>query len=603
MADSDNKAQGQGQDQDTDFIVDPAKKKLQSKESNSASEAADKITDREAVVEEAKKVEAEMVLSGINREFEEKNTLKKAEEQALSYVNIGKTPINPDYLKLIPLEDCKQAKVICFFKVNEKLRLAVVDPESEGTKKVLDSLRAQGFKLNVNLASNSGIVEVLKKYQDIQVYKEKKLVETVDVAALKTYEKEIAELKTLEEKIPTVTAEQAVNLINIGAMKTNASDVHYEPEEEAVTVRFRIDGVLHKVLSLRKKDYANILNQIKYQTKMKLNVVDVPQDGRYDFAYNERKVDVRVSVIPTEYLESIVCRFLDSGKKFSSLEELGFDPEYLEKLHALLGLTHGMILVTGPTGSGKTTTLYSLLSGFNSPEKKIITLENPIEYHISGLVQSQINEKGTYDFAKGLRSILRQDPDIVMIGEIRDLETADTAAQAALTGHVLLSTLHTNSCIETVPRLINMGMEPFVVSPALDTLIAQRLVRKVCNKCGKKVPISEEQKKDFTKTFEELGKTHPEKVPQMPTEIYQAVGCDACSQTGYLGRAVIAEMVTVDDELKELILANASVAKLTEAARKKGFVTMKEDGYRKVALNVTTLDEVHRVINVSEVED
>lgn len=561
--------------------------------------ADDNNKDTDFIADPAKQGETEMVLDGINRDFEEKNTLKKAEELGLSYVNIGKTPINPDYLKLVSYEDCKKAKLVCFFKITDKVRVAVSDPDSEETKKVLELLRGQGFKLNINLASNSGIVEALKKYQDIQVYKQKQIVTSVDEAALKTYEKEIAQLKELEEKIPLITAEESINLINIGAMKTSASDAHYEPEDDYVTVRFRIDGVLHKVLTLRKKDYANILNQIKYQAKMKLNVKDVPQDGRYDFNYNDRKVDVRVSAIPTENSESVVCRFLDSGKKFSSLEELGFDSEYLERLKKLLDLTHGMILVTGPTGSGKTTTLYSLLSGFNNPEKKIITLENPIEYHIDGLVQSQINEKGTYDFAMGLRSILRQDPDIVMIGEIRDLETANTAAQAALTGHVLLSTLHTNSCIESVPRLINMGMEPYVVAPALDTLIAQRLVRKICEKCAKKVPISDEQKKDFEKTFEELKALHPEKVPAMPQEVWQEVGCDACSQTGYLGRMVIAEIVTVDDEMKELILSQASVGKLLEYARKKGFVTMREDGFRKVAYGLTTFEEVHRVINVS----
>jgi len=542
----------------------------------------------------------EVVLEGINREFEEKNTLKTAKELNLSYVNIGKTPVNPDYLKLIPFETAEKAKIASFYKIGNKLRVAVSNPDDEETKKVLDDLRKQDYKLNINLASNSGICEVIQKYKDIQVYKEKAIVENVEEKFLKTYEKEIAELKELGSKIEGVTAEEGLNLINIGAMKTKASDVHYEPTIDGTTVRFRIDGILYKVFELKPKVYSNVLSQLKFQTKMRINVSDIPQDGRYNFNYNDRKIDVRVSIIPTENSESIVCRFLDSGKKFTSFEDLGFDGDYLAKIKSLTGITHGMILVTGPTGSGKTTTLYSLLQAFNSPEKKIITLENPIEYHIDGIVQSQINEKEKYDFASGLRAILRQDPDIVMIGEIRDLPTAETAAQAALTGHVVLSTLHTNSAIESIPRLVNMGAEPFVIAPALDTLIAQRLARKVCKDCAKLLPITEGEKLEFEKAFEELKKFSPSLVPAIPEQLYHEVGCDKCSQTGYLGRMVISEIVTVDDEMKELILKGGSVSKLVEIARKKGFITMKEDGFKKAALGHTTLEEIHRVIRVSE---
>lgn len=545
------------------------------------------------------KKETGVVLTGINRDFEEKNTLEKAKELNLSYINIGKMPINPDYMKLIPFEDSEKAKTICFYKLGNKLRIAVADQDDEKTKKVLGTLKEKGYLLNINLASNSGIIEVISKYRLEQKYEKKEIVETVEEKMLKTYEKEIQELKEIEKKIPEVTAEQAVNLINIGAMKTKASDIHYEPEKELVDVRFRIDGVLYKVLTMKPSVYANVLSQIKYQTKMKLNVFDIPQDGRYAFNYNDRKIDVRVSIIPTETSESIVCRLLDSGKKFSSFEELGFDGEHLEKMKKLLELSHGMILATGPTGSGKTTTLYSLLSGFNTPDKKIITLENPIEYHIDGIVQSQVNEKGTYNFVDGLRAILRQDPDIVMIGEIRDLETASTCAQAALTGHVLLSTLHTNSAVESIPRLINMGLEPFVVAPSLDTILAQRLVRRVCKKCGKLEAITEAEKKIFEDAFEELKKISPEKVPAIPAQIYKAQGCEECSHTGYAGRLVIVEILSVDDEVRELILARAGAGKIKELARSKGFVTMKEDGMRKVAMGWTTLEEVQSEVTVS----
>ena len=537
------------------------------------------------------KKESAQVLQGINRDFEEKNTLKKAKELGLSYVNIGKTPINPDYLKIIPPDESQKARAVAFYRVGDKLRVALEDPENPETKKVLETLKSKDYKLNINLASSSGITEVIQTYQNLQIYRKTEIVESVEEKSIKTYEKEIAELASLGEKIRTVTAEEALNLINIGAMKTKASDVHYEPTDKNTVVRFRIDGVLYKVFEIKNKDYKNILNQIKYTTKMKLNISDVPQDGRYNFAYNDRKIDVRVSVIPTETVESIVCRFLDSGKEFTSFEDLGFEDKNLENMGELTKISHGMILITGPTGSGKTTTLYSLLQGFNSPEKKIITLENPIEYHLDGIVQSQINEKGDYNFASGLRSILRQDPDIVMVGEIRDIETAETSAQAALTGHAVLSTLHTNGAIESIPRLINMGMEPFVIAPALDTIIAQRLVRRICKDCGKLEPITEQEKKEFEETSKDI---------KIPEKVYHAQGCDKCSKTGYIGRMVIGEMVTIDEELEALILNKAPMAKLVEAARKKGFTTMKENGFKKVAEHHTTVEEVHRVIRVSE---
>lgn len=582
-----------------DFVADPSKKKMKTQAKERQAEQDEVKTEEEVATKQ--EGERNLALQGINRDFEEKDTLRKAEALNISYVNIGKTPMNPDYMKLIPFEDSKKGQIVSFFKFGDKLRVAVVDPNAEDTKRVLDNLRSQGFKLNINLASQSGVMEVVEKYNTLLVYKEKQIVESVEEGKIKTYEKEILELKELGEKIPTVTAEEGLNMINIGAMRTKASDVHYEPEENQVRVRFRIDGVLYKVFDIKPIIYKNILNQVKYQTKMKLNVTDVPQDGRYAFNYNDRKIDVRVSVIPTENSESIVCRFLDSGKKFTTFEDLGYDGAHLEKLKKLLEISHGMILITGPTGSGKTTSLYSLLQGMNTTEKKIITLENPIEYHIDGIVQSQVSEAHNYDFASGLKSILRQDPDIVMIGEIRDLETSNTAAQAALTGHVVLATLHTNSALESIPRLINMGMEPFFVAPALDTLIAQRLVRRICSKCGKLEAITPEEKQKFEEAFEDLKLSNPNLVPQTPEKVYHAVGCEACSNTGYLGRLVIAEMCTVTDEIEELILNRAPMHKLIESARKQGFMTMQEDGFRKVALGLTTVDEVYRTVKVSEV--
>lgn len=540
-------------------------------------------------------------ISQINREFQEKSTLKLAESLGLPYINLGKTPLNPDYLKILDIEIARKARLIPFFKVGKQVRVATDTPDNTETKTVLQTLKDSGFELSLTLASTAGIEDAFTIYEQTQKYKKIELVESVEQKSINTYEKEITALKDLADKLDTVTAEEGLNLIDIGAMKTLASDIHYEPSENTVTVRFRIDGVLHKVFEMKFDTFKNISNQLKYESRMQLNVVTVPQDGRYTFNYNEKKVAVRVSSIPTPYGESFVCRYLMSEETNIDFDTLGFQGTNLKKMQDLCKISHGMVLATGPTGSGKTTTLYSVLSKMKTSENKIITLEDPVEYAIEGVTQSQIDEKRGYDFASGLKAMLRQDPNIVMLGEIRDLETAQTAAQAALTGHVLLSTLHTNSAIEAIPRLINMGLPAFMVAPALDTIIAQRLVRKVCVSCGVMEPISDSEKNEFEEVITNLKKINPGVTTEVPEKILKAHGCDKCSQTGYSGRIVLAEIITINAEIKDLILNNASVVDIIAAARKQGMITMREDGFIKVAQGLTTIEEVYRVTNVAGV--
>ncbi len=525
-------------------------------------------------------------INQINREFQEKATLKQAKELNLPYINIAKTPLNPDFLKIISFKDATKAKLIPFFKVGNKVRVAVSDVDNPETKAVIEKIKSQGLIVSRNLASEAGIADALKFYESTQLYIKKKIIKKVQKESIETYEKEISKLASLPAEIGKVTAEEGLNLLNVGAMKTQASDVHFEPQGGTVLVRFRIDGVLHKVFELKPNVYEKIAEQIKFQSKMKLNVTTVPQDGRYVFTFNNNKTAVRVASIPTPHGESYVCRFLTSEKKFKTFEELGFQGNSLEKLQKSAKISQGMVLITGPTGSGKSTTLYSLLAAMNTSENKIITLEDPVEYYMDNIIQSQIDEKKDYTFANGLRSLLRHDPDIVMIGEIRDLKTAEVAAQASLTGHVMLSTLHTNSALECIPRLINMGLAPFMVAPSLNTIIAQRLVRKVCGACSKMENISESERKEF----EGAGVDIPEKVPH-------TVGCDKCSNTGYSGRLVIAEAVVITTEMKNLILNNASLGDYVTAARKDGMITIKEDGLSKVAQGLTTISEVLRVFN------
>ena len=538
-------------------------------------------------------------LGQINRDFKEKEAVEKAKTLGISYINIALTPINPDLLRLIPPEIAKTALILPFYKIGKKLRIAVADPSNAETKKVIDQLKSVGYAININISTDDGLLEAMKLYESEQYKVKKEVSTTLDEEKIKAYEEEIKQLTDLAEKIKTINSEEAIYLINVGALKTNASDIHYEPEENFVRLRFRIDGLLHEIFRIEKSTWTNLNNQIKYQCKMKLNINNEAQDGRYSFNVNDRKVDVRVSCLPTEYGETFVCRLLDSKRSIVEFEDMGYTGTNLNHVKSLLKLKHGMVLVTGPTGSGKTTTLYTLLEKFNKPESKIITLEDPIEYHLEGISQSQINEKRGYDFASGLRAILRQDPDVVMLGEIRDLETAETAAQAALTGHVVLSTLHTNSAIETIPRLVNIGLPPFMIAPALDTIIAQRLVRRFCPKCTELKPIEKSTLDELTKTLDFIKKIQPTTELAIPDMLPVPVGCDICSHTGYKGRISVVEVLEVDSEMRDLILNKASSIKLIEAARRKGMLTMREDGVLKVIQGLTSLQEVHRVTAIA----
>lgn len=564
----------------------------------SATAPATKSSDSYSVVSNSDQDKFSAGLAKINRQAKEKATQEKATSMSMNYIDIAVTPINPDLLKLIPAEVAKANLIIPFYRLGKKLRVTVAHPTNPATREVINSLKTAGYLINVNLSSEEGIKESLRLYDTSQYIVKKELDTSMDEAKIKNFEKELQELASLGEKIKNVSSEEAVYLINVGALRAGSSDIHLEAEDHYVRARFRIDGLLHQVFTIDKSVWTNISNQLKYMSKLKVNVSNVPQDGRFFFVVNDRKIDVRVSVLPTEYGESFVMRLLDSGRHLVSFEELGYSGQYLQKIENLTKISHGMILMTGPTGSGKTTSLYTMLAKFNKPEAKIITLEDPIEYHLEGISQSQVNEKGGYTFGGGLRSILRQDPEVIMIGEIRDLETAETAAQAALTGHVLLSTLHTNSAIETIPRLTNIGLPAFMVGPALHTIIAQRLARRLCDNCQEQKPIPKSTLDELTRTLASIKSVRPSETIVIPETLPVSKGCEICSHTGYKGRVCIIEMLEVDFEMKDLILNKASTTKMIESARRKGMITMREDGVLKVIQGITTLEEVHRVTSI-----
>lgn len=409
---------------------------------------------------------------------------------------------------------------------------------------------------------------------------------------------EIKNIPDFEKKIRAVLEKEATEILGIilgGAIALDVSDIHIEPEEERVKIRCRIDGILHDVLLLDLKIYKALLSRIKLLSGIKLNITDRPQDGRFTVLMENTTIEIRVSTLPAEYGETIVLRILNP-KNLIEIEALGLRKDLLEIFNREIKRPNGMIIVTGPTGSGKTTTLYAILKRINKPEIKIITIEDPVEYHLEGLSQTQVDPAKGYTFANGLRAIVRQDPDVILVGEIRDKETAEIALQAALTGHLVFSTLHTNDAAGAVARLIDLGIRPVSIAPALNMVVAQRLPRKVCKKCSKfETPSAEELKK----IKNGLAKVKKEILPpiffEKEIKIPRAVGCQFCNFTGYRGRIGIYETFLVDDEMERFILKSPSIVDMRDLAIKKGMVLMHQDGLIKVLEGITTIEEVERV--------
>jgi type II secretory ATPase GspE/PulE/Tfp pilus assembly ATPase PilB-like protein len=410
--------------------------------------------------------------------------------------------------------------------------------------------------------------------------------------------KEVQNILQFKKKVEGFLTAKATELLEIilgGAIALDASDIHIEPEEKEIKLRVRLDGILHDVLNFDLKIYQTLLSRIKLLSGLKLNITDRPQDGRFTVLIGKMLIEVRASALPAEYGESIVLRLL-SPKSLIEIEQLGLRKDLTEIFEKEIKKPNGMIIVTGPTGSGKTTTLYAILRKINTPEIKIITIEDPIEYRLKGISQTQVNPVKGYAFANGLRAIMRQDPDVILVGEIRDLETAEIAIQSALTGHLVFSTLHTNDAAGAIARLIDLGVRPVSIAPAINMVVAQRLPRKVCKKCVKLINPS---KIELEKIKKGLSKVKKEILPRSffdpNLKIPQAVGCGNCNFTGYKGRVGIFETFLVDDEMEKFILTNPSIVAMRKLAMKKGMVLMYQDGLIKILEGVTTVEEIERV--------
>ncbi|MDP3986014.1 MAG: GspE/PulE family protein [Candidatus Veblenbacteria bacterium] len=544
----------------------------------------------------------------VSEQFEEKMhtlALKEREREVeqdataagLPYLDVQHFPINREALELIPEAEARRLKLVPLLVNEEEIRLGTTDYSNPELKPYLESLRQRqkGHYLTY-LISEHSLELVLRTYAGMAKIRPVVTGVTISEAEIKKYQGTVNNFKRVNELLQDATLTELVTILIAGALELRASDIHVEAEEAGIAVRYRIDGALYQAALIKQELWPQITSRLKLLSKLKINITTEPQDGRFTIHLSNDTVEVRVSTIPTAYGESVVMRLLRSSATGLQFDDLGLTGQAYEDLKREIKRPNGMIMTTGPTGSGKTTTLYAILNNLNRPEIKIITLEDPIEYKLKGVNQSQVDHAKGYDFARGLKAVLRQDPDVVMVGEIRDFETADVAINAALTGHLVLSTVHTNSAAGAIPRFLAMGAKAFLLAPALNCVVGQRLVRRICPDC------KEEDKLDSatTERIKKLlsGITPKSEVKVNPTKLsfHRGNGCAKCGHLGYRGRVGIYEIMNMNPEVEKIIFANkASEAELQEIAVKNGMVTMVQDGLLKALQGITTVDEVFRV--------
>jgi type IV pilus assembly protein PilB len=507
-------------------------------------------------------------------------------------INLSYFEIDPAVVKLIPYETAKRYQILPLSRVGASLTIAMVDPTNVFA---MDDIKFMtGFNIEPVVASESSIIEGIDKAYGTSKEEELEQVmqsmndigEAADVEVqAEEQQMELAELERAADEAPIV---KLVNLVLTDAVKRGASDIHMEPYEKEFRVRFRIDGVLQAIMNPPLKLKDAITSRLKIMAKLDISEKRLPQDGRImlkmQIGGKKKQLDFRVSTLPTLWGEKIVLRLLDKENLRLDMTKLGFEPESLVKFEKAILKPYGMVLVTGPTGSGKTNTLYSSISRLNQVDTNIMTAEDPVEFQLGGVNQVQMKEQIGLNFAAALRAFLRQDPNIILVGEIRDFETAEIAIKAALTGHLVLSTLHTNGAPETITRLMNMGIEPFLVATSVHLICAQRLIRRICKDCSEPVEVP-------VQTLIEEGYS-PEEAKTV--QIMKGKGCATCNKTGYKGRTGLYEVMEVDDEIRELVLVGASALELKKKAIERGMITLRRSGLIKVALGMTTLEEVAR---------
>jgi type IV pilus assembly protein PilB len=545
---------------------------------------------------------------------DEQITTLLSKQYGVPSINLAQFKIDPTIVKLVPTETARKYQVIPLSRSGSTLTIAMTDPTNVFA---MDDIKFMtGYTVEPVVASEVAITDAVEKYypskgggaptksgkpgapgaatgstlemasRGLEELQSSMGIGADDVEVLEELQEISAEaLAKQGEDAPVV---RLVNVVLMSAIQKGASDIHIEPYEKELRVRYRIDGILYNIMSPPMKYRDAIVSRVKIMSKLDIAEKRLPQDGRIKIRYNEsgepKEIDFRVSVLPTLFGEKIVLRLLDKDKLMLDMTKLGFEPESLIKLEAAIARPWGMVLVTGPTGSGKTNTLYSSISKINTPETNIMTAEDPVEFNLAGINQVQVKENIGLNFAAALRSFLRQDPNIILVGEIRDFETAEIAVKAALTGHLVLSTLHTNDAPSTINRLMNMGIEPFLVASSVHLICAQRLVRRICSNCKEPNPMTPEALMTTGYTEEDANAVTPMK----------GAGCDKCNTTGYKGRVGLYEVMEIGEELKELILVGASGMELRRKAIDEGMITLRGSGLRKVKDGVTTIEEVVR---------
>ncbi|HZG70604.1 MAG TPA: ATPase, T2SS/T4P/T4SS family [Chondromyces sp.] len=490
----------------------------------------------------------------------------------IPHVSLYRYPLDTTLLKLIPKETAKRNLIVPLKKEENRLFVAMADPMDYYS---IEDLRlSTGFEIETAIATKDDIIRAIKKYYDI----EESFEELIPQA---TRENRREEPAVVDEDSPIV---RLVNQILSNAITEKASDIHVDPQETKIMIRFRIDGLLQTERQLPKHLQNMLIARIKIMANLDITEHRVPQDGRIKTNVDFRPIDLRVSTLPTVYGEKVVMRILDLSSSLNNLNYLGFNSVNLKRFNRMIESPNGIVLITGPTGSGKSSTLYAALNKLNQEEVNIITIEDPVEYQLEGTNQIQVNPNVGLTFAAGLRSILRQDPNIIMVGEIRDKETAEVAIRASLTGHLVLSTLHTNDSLSSVTRLIEMGVEPFLVASSLSGVVAQRLVRKVCRDCAEEREVSKREKEIFAQRGLKIER------------VVRGQGCGACNMTGYRGRVAIHEVLTMTEEIRSIILNSEPFSKMREIARKQKTIFLIDDGLLKVKQGITTTEEVLRVV-------
>lgn len=542
----------------------------------------------------------------IQRREEEQKAKNLAAKLGFPYINLKTSPIDETGLLLATEEESRKAKAAIVQKRQKQIYIATKDPRLKETKSFIENLEKQGYQIKILISSKSGLQKPLDRYKTLTLKKtDITKVAEIDIEKLEELQKEITGIKNLKEKLSRadLTATQLLNIIMAAALKLETSDVHMETEvEEKVRLRFRIDGILQDICDISLSFYKLLLSRIKILSGLKLNIHNVAQDGRFTFqsasdSKKGKEIEIRTSVVPAEYGENIVLRILDPISIALKLEDLGIQKYDFNTIESELNKPNGMIITTGPTGSGKTTLLYSFLKKINRPEIKIITLEDPIEYHLEGVEQTQVTKDKGYTFATGLASIVRQDPDMILVGEIRDDQTAETAINAALTGHLVFSTIHTNDAAGAIPRLVDMKVNPNLIPPALNLVIAQRLVRRVCSKCSKEVKADKETLDKIKNGLKDLpSRVEKPKLENIKIKQASEKGCEYCNFTGYKGRIGVFELFIIDDPMEKIILKTPSIAEIRETAIKAGMATMRQDALLKVLNKITTINEVERVL-------